>query len=74
MCCVIIDNGVGRTKSPEGKKTGEHRSFGTLITRERLAIINQLYESGLSENIVDLYDADNKGCGTRVEIFIPFNV
>jgi len=70
LCCVVEDNGIGRQKAALHKNE-EHRSFGTLITKERLVIINQLFQTGLSENIVDLYDQNGHARGTRVEIFIP---
>jgi hypothetical protein len=38
-----------------------------------LAVINELYNSKLSENIVDLYDEVGNAIGTRVEIFIPID-
>jgi two-component system LytT family sensor kinase len=71
--CVIIDNGVGRVKAGETKESDEHKSFGTNITQERLAVINELYNSKLSETITDLYDEQGNAIGTRVEIFIPID-
>jgi ligand-binding sensor domain-containing protein/two-component sensor histidine kinase len=71
--CVIEDNGVGRVKSAETKENDEHKSFGTNITQERLAVINELYNSKLSEKVVDLYDEAGNAIGTRVEIFIPID-
>ena len=47
---------MGRVKAAETKENDEHKSFGTNITQERLAVINELYNSKLSEKVVDLYD------------------
>jgi len=73
--CTIEDNGIGRVQAEKEKnkhrEAFEHRSFGTYITKERLSVLNELYNSDLSENIVDLYDAEGHACGTLVEIFIP---
>jgi ligand-binding sensor domain-containing protein len=70
--CVIEDNGIGREKAAENRGSSEHKSFGTAITQERLAVINTLYNSTLSEKIIDLYGPDGKPAGTRVEIYIPY--
>ncbi len=71
--CIIIDNGIGRVKAGETKESDEHKSFGTNITQERLAVINELYNSKLSESITDLYNEEGIAIGTQVEIFIPFD-
>ena len=69
--CIIEDNGVGRSTSVFLNKNISHKSFGTAITQERLAAINALNNSTLSENVIDLYDDNGNPLGTRVEIFIP---
>lgn len=71
--CVIEDNGVGRTESYFRNKSNSHKSFGTSITQERLAAINALNNSQLSEKIIDLQDNEGNATGTRVEIYIPLN-
>lgn len=70
--CTIEDNGVGRAFSLENKSS-DYRSFGTAITKERLAVINELYHNRLSEQVTDLYDEEKVPIGTKVEIYIPFN-
>jgi ligand-binding sensor domain-containing protein len=72
--CVIEDDGIGRQKSLELKanlKMKKHKSVGMTITQERLEIINQMNNSRLSVNIIDLADENNNPAGTRVELFIP---
>ncbi len=73
--CSIEDNGIGRKKSLELKQEKEtaHRSVGMSNTKERLEIINQVNNTGLSVTVTDLYDPSGEGCGTRVEIDIPCN-
>lgn len=71
--CIIEDNGVGRSHSVFLNKNISHKSFGTAITQERLAAINALNNSKLSENVIDLYDDKGEPIGTRVEIYIPIN-
>ena len=70
--CTIEDNGVGRTESYFRNKGNLHKSFGTTITQERLAAINELNNSELSEQVIDLLDEHGNATGTKVEIFIPF--
>lgn len=69
--CIIEDNGIGRTRSSENNRNKEYKSFGTTITKERLAVINELYDNSLSEKVVDLYDENGIPSGTRIIIYIP---
>lgn len=68
--CTIEDNGVGRAITLKNKSS-DYRSFGTSITKERLAVINELYHNQLSEHVIDLYDSHGNASGTRIEIYIP---
>ncbi len=73
--CIVEDNGIGRKKSKEfqaQQKFKTHKSIGMSNTRERLEIINQLNNSALSVQIIDLLDKEGNALGTRVELFIPF--
>lgn len=69
--CVIEDNGIGRRASSH-ERDPQYRSFGTSVTRERLEVLNELYEGPIPETIVDLKDAQGEALGTRVELLIPF--
>lgn len=71
--CLIEDNGVGRAESFFKNRNNHHKSFGTIITQERLAAINALNNSQLSERVTDLRDENGNATGTRVEIYIPLN-
>lgn len=65
---VIEDNGIGRNSANEYNKNSHNgKSFGMQITQDRLNAFNNK-ENNLK--IVDLYDANNKPAGTRVEIEI----
>jgi sensor histidine kinase YesM/ligand-binding sensor domain-containing protein len=70
--CIIEDNGVGRSQSYFNNRHNTHKSFGTIITQERLAAINTLNNVSLSQNVIDLEDENGNALGTRVEIYIPF--
>jgi ligand-binding sensor domain-containing protein len=68
--CIIEDNGIGRAAAQLTRRP-LHQSLGTSITKQRLAAINNLYNSGLAETITDLTDKAGQAAGTRVEIIIP---
>ncbi|MBI9052180.1 MAG: histidine kinase [Bacteroidales bacterium] len=71
--CTIEDNGIGRTKSKELNKNNKtHKSRGTFITNERLALLNQTQQKkGYKIETTDLYDEFGLASGTKVEIYIP---
>ena len=73
LVITIRDNGVGRAKSEEvrSKSAAKHESYGMKVTSERIALINQVYESGAEATIHDLIDAAGKPSGTKVIIQIP---
>jgi hypothetical protein len=75
LTCVIMDDGVGRTKASEIKShSGEaQKSLGLKITAERLALINK--EKGLSTSyeIEDLTDNAGEPTGTKVTLCIHYD-
>ncbi|MFI5172536.1 MAG: histidine kinase, partial [Chitinophagales bacterium] len=73
LLCTITDDGVGRKRSMElnGGRKRMHQSYGLKITGERL---NVIFQKNLTEEpvkIIDLYNAANHSCGTKVEIRLP---
>lgn len=70
---IIGDNGVGRSRSQEMKRSSgrEHESFGMKLNQERIVVLNQMHETETRLIITDLYDKDEKAAGTRVEIQFP---
>jgi len=76
IICTITDNGIGREKAAEIKRTmpvSKHKSLGMKITEDRLRILNEVNNSMLSVNITDLKDNKGNALGTKVELFIPIN-
>ncbi|MDI1356410.1 MAG: two-component regulator propeller domain-containing protein [bacterium] len=74
LICTITDNGIGREKSAEIRKTmpvKNHKSLGMKITEDRLKILNEINNSQLSVTITDLKDVHNNSLGTKVQLFIP---
>ena len=74
LYCLIEDNGVGRKRAKEiaaNKMSVKKRSMGMTITRDRIELINQLYNLNAKVGIKDLVDANGIGCGTRITLEIP---
>ncbi len=73
--CVIEDNGIGREKSAAFRKHKKnHQSTGMKNIEERIILINELYNTKMNIIITDLYDENKNPTGTRVEVFIPFEI
>jgi len=75
LICVVEDNGIGREKAEEikARKPGNHkRSMGMQITRDRIDMINKLYNTNTQVKITDLKKEEDLPAGTRVELIIPF--
>jgi len=74
IVCRITDDGIGREKAGEIKRTQpgqQHKSLGMKITSERVRILNAIHQSDLNFTITDLKDERNESCGTMVELYIP---
>ncbi len=74
IVCRITDDGIGRVKSGEIKRTTPgnlHKSLGMKITSERVRILNDINKSDLSVSVGDLIDTNGNTAGTIVEIYIP---
>lgn len=76
ILCVVEDDGVGRQRALEleSKNKTTKKSMGMSITKERLEIINSGRNSSLNVDIEDLKNEAGEPAGTRVNIFIPFEV
>lgn len=69
---TIQDNGIGRQKAAEHRKaTPGKKSMGMNITKDRIDIINKIYEANTRVAITDLADERGQAAGTRVELLIP---
>lgn len=68
LSCIISDNGPGMGKAAKQQQEG-HNSRGINITRERLAILNQvLVEGKISLNIISPAAGDT---GTKIILSLP---
>lgn len=70
LLIVIEDNGVGRDAAGTSQKDPERRSYGMLITRERLKLMGRSDFNINRVAIIDLIDENGQPSGTRVEITI----
>jgi hypothetical protein len=56
------------------KSDAKHRSVATIITRERLEVINRKRKHKISLGIIDLKDDAGEGAGTRVVFEVPMRL
>jgi ligand-binding sensor domain-containing protein len=70
LLIAIEDNGVGRGASEGTQKDPERRSYGMLITGERLKLMGRPDFNVNRVAIIDMRDESDKPKGTRVEITI----
>ena len=72
LIITVKDNGVGRNKSkPRPKLIKKQKSSGVELTIQRLDLLSQSLELTTNFEIIDLFDANNTPCGTKVIITIP---
>lgn len=74
LYCMIQDNGIGREKAEaiKAQKQGNRkRSMGMQITKDRIEMINKLYSTNTTMQVIDLHDEKGNAMGTRVELMIP---
>jgi LytS/YehU family sensor histidine kinase len=72
--CTIEDNGYEKSEKPNHdlslmvKKT----SLGMSLIQERLEVVNTLYNVKAGYTMSDILDSENKKCGKKVELFLPY--
>lgn len=69
---IIEDNGIGMGAAAEwnSKNRGNHLSFGTSLTFERIQAYNKAYNKHIQATLSDVTDVEGKIQGARVEILI----
>jgi ligand-binding sensor domain-containing protein len=69
----IIDDGIGRAAAAhiKSKSATRQKSFGMKVTSERIAAINQIYNTKTKVEVIDLFDEHGQACGTKVVVEIP---
>lgn len=73
LVITVSDNGIGRKKAAtlKSKSADQHKSYGTKITGERIALINEKYGAAAQITIEDQEDAAGNATGTLVTIKLP---
>jgi PAS domain S-box-containing protein len=68
----VEDNGIGRraAQALRAKNFPKHKSMGTILTEERLRLINE--QDKVALEIQDLQDDAGNATGTRVNIWVRF--
>lgn len=73
LVCSIEDNGIGRKRSTELKRTQNHTSTGMKNVEERIALLNSTTREKISVEIIDLVNEEGHATGTRVVLYFPVN-
>lgn len=73
ICFEIKDNGIGRENSKKyrSKFRGNEKSIGMSISKNRLDILNEMYNLEAEITVEDLYADEEENPGTKVVIKIP---
>lgn len=76
LVCMVEDNGLGRLASSSIRSVSgfKKESFGMKLTAERLEMISEIKKIKSHFLIDDLVDLSNKPTGTRVKIFLPYEL
>jgi hypothetical protein len=72
LIVIIEDNGIGREAAKQFKSNSLHKnkSYGMLITEDRLQLIQEKYGKKAAATITDLYNEKHIAKGTKVVIII----
>jgi tetratricopeptide (TPR) repeat protein len=73
LCCVIEDNGIGRSLAgaAQTERVYNYESKGLSLTFNRINIINKLYNTDITASIQDITDSNGKVKGTKVIVKLP---
>ena len=67
LLCIVEDDGRGRVVKSKNK----HKSMGTRLLDERIAILKEQLQLDFSINTIDLINNQKEAIGTRVEVLLP---
>lgn len=70
----IIDDGVGINKTKLNQKYIDKNSLGIKITREKISLLNEIYDSLNLFSITDLSTLNDSKTGTEVNFTVPFQI
>ena len=71
--CTFTDNGVGRSAKHETTSANNHRSVGTIVVMDRIALFRKEFKCDAGVEYEDLRNTeDGSAAGTVVTITLPF--
>ena len=71
VCVSVTDDGVGREAAATLSATSTKQ--GLSIMEQQIELYNQRNAEHIVQTVTDLKDTDGNGCGTRFELYIPYN-
>ncbi len=73
LIVVVEDNGIGRAAAQKVQSESSRRSYGMLITNERLKLLDKSEFNSHRITVIDLHDVNGNPIGTRVEILLSLS-
>ncbi|MEN9448490.1 MAG: hypothetical protein RJA25_1780 [Bacteroidota bacterium] len=73
LICEITDNGIGRAKAAELNLKKQHKSLGTIITKEMFETLHKIRDTNYHVEIIDLLDENGQAIGTKVVVKMELN-
>jgi hypothetical protein len=72
----IEDNGIGRKKALKimQEQNKEHKSLATILTMERIKVLNKKLKQKIHFEIIDLKDENGNAAGTKVVFEVPLSL
>ena len=71
--CEVEDNGIGRTNAAYLNLKKQHKSLGTIITKEMFETLHKIKDTDFHVETIDLYDENHLASGTKVIIKMEIN-
>lgn len=72
LVCLIDDNGIGREAAKNFRRqTDGHTSHGVSLIENKLKVLNNIYHTDASMEIIDKAGPDGKAAGTTVVLKFP---
>lgn len=68
LICEISDNGIGREKAAEMNLKKQHKSLGTIITKEMFETLHKIRDTNYQVETIDLYEENHQPIGTKVVV------
>ena len=69
LLVVVEDNGIGRKEAEQiAKRRKNYKSMGMKNTKERMNLLNRLFNTQYDVAVIDLFNGNNEPQGTRIEL------